>query len=277
VGILKDLPRLIGEQVHPNVMAGTLILLVMFGVAWLLFGGRQINWWGRILLILASGFTLIVLVFTQSRGAWIGLAAGLAALIIFRWPRWGTVAVVAIGLAGGLFAASHPGLVQEFINGNGGDVNVTSLHDRVVIWARAIIQIKDFPLTGLGMGTFPYVSRVLYPIFFLTMGDVPHAHNLFLQIAIDLGLPGLAAWLTMAIIVVRCAWQIYRAGLRQMDWLAGMGAGLLAALVALAIHGIVDAATWGSRPAVVVWGLWGLAIAGWLMVRRDSSGVKLKI
>ena len=93
IALLKDLPPLIGEQVQPNVIAGTLILLALFGPGWLLFGGQRVKWWGWILLLLATAFTFIVLVLTQSRGAWLGLAAGLAVLVMLRWPRWGSMAI----------------------------------------------------------------------------------------------------------------------------------------------------------------------------------------
>ena len=119
------------------------------------------------------------------------------------------------------------------------------------------------------MGTFPEVTHALYPNFLLTIGDVPHAHNLYLQIAVDLGLPGLAAWLIMAFVVTRCSWQVYRSDLRLAGRMAGLGAGLIASQMALFIHGLVDAATWGTRPSVVVWGLWGLALAGWVVVNRN--------
>jgi hypothetical protein len=79
------------------------------------------------------------------------------------------------------------------------------------------------------------------------------------------------AWLIMAFVITRSSWQVYRAGLPQTVWLSRLGAGLIAAQAALAIHGLVDAVTWGTRPAVVVWGIWGLALAGCVVVHRDSS------
>jgi putative inorganic carbon (hco3(-)) transporter len=271
IQILKDLPHLLGEQVQPNVMAGTLALLALFGPAWLFFGARKFKWWACILLFLATACIFTVLALTKSRGGWLGLAAGLAVLVVLRWPRWGSVVVVVLCLAGGIFVAFQPRLVDELFYGTGGGLNLSSLQGREEIWGRAVLQIKEFPLTGFGMGTFPEVSRTLYPFFLQVAGDVPHAHNLFLQIAVDLGIPGLAIWLIMALVVVRCAWQVYRAGLRQAGWLAGLGAGLMAAQVTLATHGLVDAVTWDTRPALVVWGLWGLALAGWGFISREAK------
>ena len=54
-------------------------------------------------------------------------------------------------------------------------------------------------------------------------------------------------------------------------WLAGIGAGLLGSQTALAVHGLTDAVTWGTRPALVVWVMWGLAIATWMLIRSERT------
>ena len=100
-----------------------------------------------------------------------------------------------------------------------------------------------------------------------------HAHNLFLQIAVDLGLPGLIAWLFIWLLAMAFAWRQYHRG-REIGsgWAAGLGAGLLASQVALGVHGLVDAVTWGQvRPAPLVWGLWGLTFAGWNVLQQSSK------
>ena len=134
-------------------------------------------------------------------------------------------------------------------------------------------MLQDFPFTGIGMGTFRQVANLLYP-FFLAGPDaeIPHAHNLLLQVGVDLGLPGLVAWLGLLMVVVFAAWRVYRRGRATGDMrLAGLGAGLLASQVVLAVHGLTDAPMWGTRPAVVVWAIWGLAMAAtnWQRMERQ--------
>jgi putative inorganic carbon (HCO3(-)) transporter len=54
---------------------------------------------------------------------------------------------------------------------------------------------------------------------------------------------------------------------RHHPWAAGLGAGLLGSETALVIHGLTDAVTWGMvRPAPLVWGIWGTAIAAWYVL-----------
>jgi putative inorganic carbon (HCO3(-)) transporter len=140
---------------------------------------------------------------------------------------------------------------------------VDTLEKRTEIWSRALYMIQDFPFTGIGMGTFQPIATMLYPFFLADPNaQIPHAHNLFLQVAVDLGIPGLIAWLAILMLVIIAAWQVYRHGTATGNqWLAGLGAGLLCSQVALIVHGLTDAVTWGTRPAIIVWAIWGLAMA----------------
>ena len=53
--------------------------------------------------------------------------------------------------------------------------------------------------------------------------------------------------------------------------LTGLGAGLLASQVALVVHGLTDTATWGTRPAAVVWAIWGLAIVAFMLASTEEN------
>jgi len=134
-------------------------------------------------------------------------------------------------------------------------------------------MIQDFPFTGIGMGSFGNVADVLYPFFLAAPGSIPHAHNLFLQVAVDLGIPGLVAWLSVFGLVTLSAWQVYRRGRSDGNaWVAGIGAAILCSQLALTVHGLADAVTWGMvRPAPLVWALWGLGVAAWRVYLLPSS------
>jgi putative inorganic carbon (HCO3(-)) transporter len=183
-----------------------------------------------------------------------------ALLVLLRW-RWGWigVGVGALLSAGVVWRVGWARLLDMILVGttlSGGD-------GRFQIWQRALYMIQDFPFTGIGMGLFGDVAAALYPFPGRVPGVeprfMPHAHQLFLQVAVDMGIPGLAAWLAVFVGVLVAGGQIYRLARQQEQrWLMGLVAGLLAAQVALTVHGLLDAVTWGMvRPAPVVWGLWG--------------------
>ena len=86
--------------------------------------------------------------------------------------------------------------------GAGTTGSLRTLGGRAEIWSRALYVIEDFPLTGMGMNTFRRVMPVLYPTTPIgsndaLIEDVGHAHNHLLQAALDLGLPGLIAYLAI--------------------------------------------------------------------------------
>jgi O-antigen ligase len=268
--LYEHLPSLTSDAVNPNVMAGSLVLVLPCALACLLFGWQSL---GRLDRILAgtSGLAVSgVLVGTQARGALLALLAVLALLVVLRWRR-GWLLMLALAAASAIVVWSlgvHVALEPLIASGTLG-----SLEGRLEVWSRAVYMIRDFPFTGVGMGSFGQIADIFYPFFLFPPGAITHAHNLFLQVATDLGIPGLIAWLSVLLVVISTAWRVYRDGsLRRDGWMAGLGAGLLSSQVALAVHGMTDATTWGQiRTAPVVWALWGLTMAS--MQKHSEPGV----
>lgn len=244
---------LLEDYINPNVMAGYLALLLPCVAAPPLFAWAEHAPWRRGLYAVTLAAMLIVLVLTQSRAGLIAAAAGLVALGLLRWRRaWvATVGLAAAGALAGLAFSSRIAASISFVG----------MPERVEVWSRGWYMVRHFALTGIGMGSFAYRTEQLYPL--VLQPTLPHAHNLFMQVAIDLGLPGLVAWLAVLALVVAAGWAAYRHSRAAGDWpLTGLAAGLLAAQVAMAVHGMFDAVTWGMvRPAVLIWGLWGAAVA----------------
>jgi len=264
-------PLLASDTIHPNVMAGSLIILIPLPLAWLLFNKDRKLWWLSLLAALALLTMLVVLGLTKARGAWMALGAVLATLMILRWRRgW---VVLAVGFFMISIVVYRLGLkpVMEALTTSG---NISTLEGRQEAWSRAIFMIQDFAFTGVGLGTYGDVADAMYPFFLAEPGSTPHAHNLFLQIGVDLGIPGLIAWLALLALAIASAWQLYRSSLIKLDrGLASLGAALFCSQVALMVHGLTDAVTWGMvKPAPLVWALWGLIAAGVNLRVKEKSG-----
>jgi putative inorganic carbon (hco3(-)) transporter len=304
-------PLLLANTIHPNVMAGTLVLLLPVSLALALFIGRgrlsspvhpQANlgnaaahpgssarrspgdlggllgdrgwqWALWLAAVLSAACMVFILVFTRSRGGWLAAGVVLALLPLLRW-RWGWALLLAVVLAagGGVYYLG-PQPILEILSSNDA---IGGLEGRVEIWSRAIYMIQDFPFTGIGMGSFMQVADLLYPFFLAAPGKIEHAHNLFLQVAVDVGLPGLLGWLAVLLTVAFTAWRVYRWGMASGNlWAAGLGAGVLLSQLAMLLHGQVDAVVWGMvRPVPLVWLVWGVAIAaGNLYLRPGEHSV----
>jgi putative inorganic carbon (HCO3(-)) transporter len=266
ISFYEYLPTLISDTINPNVMGGILVFLLPVALAIGLFSWQHLSLFERLLTSVALTLTGGVLLLTQSRGALFALACVLVILGLLRW-RWGWL-LLPFAILAALMTVKVLSLatVLDILTA---DDTLSGFEGRLHTWSRALYLIQLFPLTGVGMGLFAPVADLLYPPFLSNPGEVPHAHNIFLQVAVDLGIAGLIAWLTTLIIVLSTSWQLYRAGRQHNDeWVAGLGAGLLCSQVALMIHGLVDAVLWGMvRPSPIVWGVWGLTIAAWRVIK----------
>jgi len=215
----------------------------------------------RLGLAVAARAITAVLILTQSRSAWLALAAAAVVMAALRWPvvRW---LLLLSGLA--LLAALWRGGAQALLRLGDALSNtgtLTSLAGRQEIWSRAIYMIQDFGYTGIGLGTFDLVQPLLYP-FFLSAGPVHHAHNLFLQVAVDLGLPGLIAYLALCMGGLFAAWKawIETRFLPETGFLNALALGLLGSQIAWLVHGLLDAGVWASKVAFLPWFVIGLAV-----------------
>ena len=116
--------------------------------------------------------------------------------------------------------------------------------------------MEDFAFTGVEFGCFEPVVASWHPL--APLGGGTHAHNLALQVAVDLGIPGLVAFLTLLGLTFHRLIMAYVACRRVAQWpRAALSAACLASLAGMCVHGVIDAATWGNKGTfefwVVVW------------------------
>ncbi|MDY6878138.1 MAG: O-antigen ligase family protein [Chloroflexota bacterium] len=259
------------ETINANVIAGSLVVLWPISLAGIqLSGQRSVSHNGfnfslftshvlRLVAALSGLLLLATLVLTQSRGAYVGFAIGALVLLGLRWPRAALVVIplVVIAALAGVELVGWRTVADQLMTGEA----TSGLDNRIEIWSRAIYAIQDFPFTGVGLGTFERVVAVLYPLFLHPEGTVPHAHNLYLQVAVDLGLPGLVAYLALLGLSFATAFSAYRVFRRGgQGALAMLCAGCVAGLTGMCIHGLVDAVTWGTKLALVPWAVMGLVV-----------------
>jgi putative inorganic carbon (HCO3(-)) transporter len=221
------------------------------------------------LLALTTGTLLL----TQSRGAGFGLmAAGLAFLMWHGRLTRTLAAVVLAGLAILAVALGPRRLVDLAISQSGPEM-ARNVSGRVELWSRAIYAIQDVPFTGMGMNVFRKVMPRLYPTYLSTPDlDVAHAHNHLLQVALDLGIPGLIAyvaiWLTVAALLVRTYRRSATPIARTLA--GGLGAGLIAHFT----FSLTDAIPLGAKVGVLFWLTLALAVAlHQVMLPPPATGV----
>jgi putative inorganic carbon (HCO3(-)) transporter len=223
-----------------------------------------------------------------------GLALAAALLLLLSQSRG---AITATALCLGLWTASQ-GRAGRWIAGMGGLVVLVlvllvgpqrvawalwgmevanadlSLQGRLVIWHRAWRVLRDHALTGIGFDTLVPIIHARYPTFYFNAdADFTHAHNQFLQVGLDLGVPGLIAYLAMLFGYGRALLGVGQPsrGAPSDDrsagnaasrlWQRGLAHGLLFGVIGQMLFGLTDAIALGQKPGLLFWLAIGLGLS----------------
>lgn len=113
---------------------------------------------------------------------------------------------------------------------------------RLVEWGRAWTVFLQAPVAGVGMGQYAWHSFSLYvlPEFMdHPTGEVfSHAHNLFMQVMVELGIIGL---LLLVLLLASWFWQFLKGALTPSSWL------IMSVLLTLFIHSNLEYPLWYSH------------------------------
>ncbi len=176
--------------------------------------------------LLALG--LVLLVGTSSRGALVGLLAGLATVGLLGWTRgW----LLALGSAPLVLAMALLGALDK-------GLDLTSTTGRLAFWQGYVRLLREFPLTGVGLGldTANAVAR-LYEVN-PDPERIYYAHNTFIQTYMELGPLGMVGMLALPLLALAAALGARPVVVsRARRGLLLSSAGLL---VALEVHGLTD-------------------------------------
>lgn len=273
-------PTLVGETINPNILGSALALILPLGLALALHWSWARRRWLPLLLwapILIMGNGLLL---SQSRSSW--LALGVAGLLLFWWlltsltttatgsagkpSRWRRIValLVVVGLLAALALLWRTGVVDTWVTPELQQSTQISLTRRMDIWRLSLELVGRNPLTGIGLGNYEAAFTVAFPTLPLIQGQIapPHAHQIFLQLALDLGLPGLLAHLGfVALLFSKLLRRLHQPSSgRQALAAQGVAIGVGSALAAMLVVGCFDNALWGTKLTVIPWSLFALAL-----------------
>jgi len=223
---------------HPNVLAFFLLLALPPALVLL---ARRGELWVRALMGVAATGILGGLLLTLSRSAIIGALVALVMLLAlkeFRRVIAGLLAVLVIFTAfnfGAITRSSEVATVSERL-GTVSSFQGIKRDPRADIWKRTPSIIVRHAVFGVGEGNFPNIGPrygLLDPANNLAYD---HAHDIFLTIAAELGLTGLAVFLVFLWAIARVARRVVRA--RGPGWPLGLA--VSAALSGLLVDSLAE-------------------------------------
>ena len=272
-----------------NVTAGYLVTALPLAALGIFAPGSD----GKRLVSLA-GTTLmgVLLVYTRTRGAWLGLAVGsgvIVALSLSAQPlrthlaaslrsvtmlrRWGLALLILMACyAATRSENSSDAAIQRFdeqktsaLTTLQSTFDVGSGRGRLTFWRNTLDLIRDHPVLGVGLDNWEYV----YPPYDRGMRITAHSeparpHNDLLWITSEIGLVGLLVYVWLLLQAGKGAWEASRA---SDPTRALLGIACAGSLAAFTVHGFFSFPK--EQPATVL--LFWTALTGLAIARRKDD------
>ena len=244
--------RIFSTLQNPNLLAGFLVVVMSLAVGQGLYDERIAD---KILMFMLITVLGICLVLTYSRGAWLSIVvvAAICGRFYNRKVLWLFVIIPVVAFF------CHDAVMERILSiFNPTDTSSTL---RIALWESTIAMILDNPLFGIGWGAY----WLVYPEydFFLNnpAARIVHAHNMYLHIAAEIGIPGLLVFLAVIYGHTKKAIDI----LRQTNnrWVAGLMLGIMSAVLGLAVNGFTDYIMFNVQLSMLFWLLNAVIIAVW--------------
>ena len=271
--------RVFSTWENPNILAGYLDIVACIAVG--LIGVLQRGW--RILAILLLAATLACLGMTYARGACLVVAVVLAGYGALR--DWRILLGIVVVGAGALLVdpVLADRLLSVFTRVD------TSSEMRLAFWESTIAMVMDHPFLGIGWGMY----FMVYPEYDFYLQGAPvqivHAHNMYLNYAAEIGIPGALSFLwfffgslVLALRVPRKtppweavlaahehAWKTVadvRAALgrwRRRRFVEGLSTGLGLAFISVALNGLTDHLLFNIPSSMLLWMLAAMTAAAY--------------
>jgi len=220
-------------------------------------------------VILVSIFALYL---SHNRGAWVASITQLILFIAIK-KRWkilvAVISMIIIVMPIIIFSPLKDVLIHEVSipSPTGEIVHRETAISRLVIWKEGIAKIREHPLTGIGYGKESF--KRAFPDNPVMLGDkgLWHTHNIFIEVALEIGIPGLIIFVWLLYSLVRSLIK----GMRSMgDFRKSLLTSLFITLTGFLVRNQFDY-IYIDDTALIFWFLMGMGMA---MVVKDGQGLK---
>ena len=248
-------PRLAGTFKMPNDLGAYLVIVLPMATGYFVasFGlsgrnGRTPQNWKFIAVLGICLCTMGAnLVLTLTRAAWIGVFAATLYIATYfqRKLLWGLLAI----------ALLSPFLMPQAVKDRFEIMRQRPsgfMSERPQWWKTSVQLIAKHPITGIGLGRFRHEYQLHAPAGF--HHKPYHAHNIYLHIAVEQGIPSLILFLGILFLIFR---RLFALRKRDDFWCTGLFIGGSGFLISALVYGLADQIL-HQRPLLIFWFLIGL-------------------
>ncbi|SHH48496.1 O-antigen ligase family protein [Tepidibacter thalassicus] len=245
---------------NPNVLGEYLVLLIPMSIA--LFWESKKN--SQRLIFIVTTITMIVcLVFTYSRGAWLGLMLALFIFVVFLDKRLILLGVVALLI---MPFVLPPSIINRFASI--GNIQDSSSAYRISIWLGSLGIVKDYWISGIGMGT--EVFKMIYSRYALSAAYALHSHNLYIQLLIEFGIVGFSLFILMIGVFYKKLIISYK---KKSKFISTFMIALCSGLGGYLLQGLVDNIWYNYKVVFTFWIIITFGMVCYNLINQDLGRI----
>jgi O-antigen ligase len=202
----------------------------------------------------------VSLVFTYTRGAWVGSGIALVAMsFLYNW-RLGLKVTGSIAALVVVCAMISPAVHDRLLMFTQASPD-QAVSERYDLWRANWAMFKDHPWFGVGYGYNYYFTPEYNQKIFGHPAFVAQAHNNFLQVIAGCGLVGFLAWVTFCGYFLWLSAKTFWQRRHENSWLGGLALGIFGAQVFFHIGGLTQSTFFDAKPTYVLLCEWALLLA----------------
>ncbi|MBQ9313866.1 MAG: O-antigen ligase family protein [Clostridia bacterium] len=229
---------------NPNVYGEYLLLIIPFTVS--LFWTEK-GWKKKLFLLVTLGIMGLALILTFSRGCWLGIIFSIAILALIIDKRFIFLGILLLLLSPFILPDT---IISRFTSI--GNMEDTSTSYRVYIWMGTLSMLKDYWISGVGMGITSF--NTIYPLYSYNNIKAPHSHNLYLQLIVEFGIVGFAVMIGVMYNYFKMAIISMKA---KKDIILG---GLMTGMMGFLLQSMTDHTWYNYRVVLIFWVIVGLTV-----------------
>lgn len=246
--------RAVSTFENPNVLGEFLIIAAPIIFAMVIFTSVPRKKFAFFMSFLVCSACLI---FTWSRGAWLGFAAAAIIFIIMSSHRslsYFIISIPAIALLALLIMdTSVAGRAMSI-----GNTSDSSTLYRLNIWLGSLKMLSEKWFYGIGIGTEAFSS--VYPRYSYAGVEVaPHTHSLYLQITAETGIFSLLIFIAFIFMMSSMVFSYMKRSSNRKHKILTLG--ILCGIFAFLVQGMTDYVWYNYRIYLLFWLVAGLLVA----------------
>lgn len=266
-GMFADIEsRAVATFDNPNMLATYLVLTAPF--IWTYLVRKETSRSGKVIAVIGTLLSTACMVLTWSRGGWLGMIVA-AMIFLLSNSKYTLKYFILLGASSPLWIGLLPSNVTNRFASIGNLADSSSYY-RLYTWKGTLRMLSEYYLGGIGVGDSAF-SRI-YPLYAYVGTEVTvHSHNLFLELAVELGVMGLIIFLLAAFMIVQRGFGCMKQN-AENKCVVGAVSAAIAGFAGAMFHGIVDHIWYNYRVFFMFW-----AVAAFICAYANAYPKKLRV